>query len=189
MLAVTFILSIIALIISILAYQKTGGVKELKKTVDYLSTTMESLKERGGESLKEQLEHLTSATESLRDKTAEAMGKLKVTLRREREEHKPPEEILPRRPEELKKRFPPTAEDFQSALDRMFSSAQQAGNPFIELKSGDLHRSVGGYPGRNHRIPMCCGVMKRNMKPGDQIVRQPPSGVGATLIIRFTLLR
>ena len=189
MLVVTFILSIIALIISILAYQKTGGVKELKKTVDYLSKTMESLKERGGESLTEQIEHLTSATASLRDKTAEAMGKLKFTLRRERKENKPPEAILPRRPEELKKRLPPTAKDFQRELDRMFSSAQQAVKPFIEVKSGDLHRSVGGYPGRNHRIPMCCGVMKRNMKPGDQIVRQPPSGVGATLIIRFTLPR
>ena len=189
MLAVTFILSIIALIISILAYQRTGGVKELKKTVDYLSSTMESLKERGGESLKGQLEHLTSATESLRDKTAEAMGKLKVTLRREREEKKPPETILPRRPEELKKRLPPTAEEFQSELDRIFSSAQQVGKPFIEVTSGDLHRSVGGYPGLNHRIPMCCGVMKRNMKPGDKIVRQPPSGLGATLIVRFTLPR
>lgn len=189
MVVVTFILSLIALIISILAYQRTGGVKELKKTVDYLSTTMESLKERGGESLKEQLEHLTSATESLRDKTAEAMGKLKVTLRRKREEQKPSEEILPRRPEKLKKRLSPTAEDFHRELDRIFSSAQQAAKPFIEVKSGDLHRSVGGYPGRNHRIPMCCGVMKRNMKLGDQIVRQPPSGVGATLIIRFALPR
>jgi hypothetical protein len=32
-------------------------------------------------------------------------------------------------------------------------------------------------------------VMKRNMKPGDQILQQPPSGAGATLIIRFKLPR
>ena len=189
MLVITFIIAIIALIISILAYQRTGGAKELKKTVDSLSSAMESLKERTGESLKEHLEHLPSATESLRDKTAEAIGKLKSTFRRERGEKKPPKGRPPKRPEELKKRLAPTAKDFQSELDRIFSSAQQAGKPFIEVTSGDLHRSVGGYPGLNHRIPMCCGVMKRNMKPGDQIVRQPPSGLGATLIVRFTLPR
>jgi type II secretory pathway pseudopilin PulG len=36
MLIVTFIIAIIALIISILAYRRTGGAKELKKTVDNL---------------------------------------------------------------------------------------------------------------------------------------------------------
>ena len=85
MLIITFIISIIALIISTLAYQRTGGIKELKKTVDSLSSTMESFKERAGESLKEQIEHLTSATESLRDKTAEAIGKLEATFRKGRE--------------------------------------------------------------------------------------------------------
>jgi type II secretory pathway pseudopilin PulG len=189
MLVITFIISIIALIISILAYQRTGGAKELKKTVDSLSSTMESLKERAGGGLKGRIEHLTSATESLRDKTAEAIGKLEATVRRGREGKKPPEEIPPKRPEEMKKRLPPTAKDFQSEFDSIFASAQQGGKSFIEVKSGDLHRSVGGYPGPNHRMPLCCGVMKRNMKPGDQIVQQPPSGQGATLIIRFKLPR
>ncbi|NIN92578.1 hypothetical protein GTO36_06275 [bacterium] len=189
MLIITFIISIIALIISILAYQRTGGAEELRKTVDGLSSTMESLKERVGGSFKEQIEHLTSATESLRDKTADTIGKLEATVRRRREEKKPPEVKPPKRPEELKKRLPPTAKDFQSELDSIFASAQQEGKSFIEVKSGDLHRSVGGYPGPNHRMPLCCGVMKRNMKPGDQILQQPPSGEGATLIIRFELPR
>ncbi len=189
MLVVTFIISIIALIISILAYQRTGGVKELKKTVDSLSSGMEPLKERARASLKEQIEHLASASESLRDKTAEAIGKLEATVRRGREEKKPPEEKPPKRPEEMKKRLPPTAKRFQSELDSIFALAQQEGKSFIEVKSGDLHRSVGGYPGPNHRIPLCCVVMKRNMKADDQILQQPPSGQGATLIIRFKLPR
>lgn len=189
MLLVSFIIAIIALIISILAYQRTGGAKELKKTVDSLSSTMESLRERAAGSLKEQIEHLTSATESVRDKTAEAIGKLEATVRRGREEKKPPEGRPPKRPEKLEKRLPATAKDFQSELDSFFASTQQEGKSFIEIKSGDLHRSVGGYPGRNHRMPLCCGVMKRNMKPGDQILQQPPSGQGATLIIRFKLPR
>ena len=189
MLVITFIIAIIALIISILAYQRTGGAKELKKTVDSLSSTMESLKEHAGGTLKEQIEHLRSVTESIRDKTAEAIGKLEATVRLGKGEKKPPEGRPPKRPEELKKRLAPTAKDFQSELDNIFASAQQEGKSFIEIKSGDLHRSVGGYPGRNHRIPLCCGVMKRNMKPEDQILRQPPSGEGATLIIRFKLPR
>ncbi len=189
MLVVTFIIAIIALIISIVAYQRAGGTKELRRTVDSLSSTMESLKERTAGTLKEQIEHLTSVTGSLRDKTAKAIGKLEATVRWGKGEKKPPEGRPPKRPEELKKRLPPTTKDFQSELDNVFASAQQKGKSFIEIKSGDLHRSVGGYPGRNHRIPLCCGVMKRNMKPEDQILRQPPSGEGATLIIRFKLPR
>jgi hypothetical protein len=81
MLHVTFVIAIIALIISILAYRRTGGAKELKKTVDNLSSTMESLKDRTGESVSEQVEKLTSVTESLRDKTADAIDRLEKSLR------------------------------------------------------------------------------------------------------------
>jgi hypothetical protein len=188
MLVVTFIIAIIALIISIVAYQRAGGTKELRRTVDSLSSTMESLKERTAGTLKEQIEHLTSVTESLRDKTAKAIGKLEATVRWGKGEKKPPEGRPPKRPEELKERIP-TPKDFQNELDSIFASAQQQGKSFIEIKSGDLHRSVGGYHRHNHRLPSCCRVMKRNMKPGDQILQQPPSGAGATLIIRFKLPR
>jgi hypothetical protein len=91
MLIVTFVIAIIGLIISILAYQRTGGAKELKKTVDSLSPSMESLKERVGGGLKEQMEHLTSVTESFRDKTANAIDRLEKAVRI-RPEERPPEE-------------------------------------------------------------------------------------------------
>ena len=105
MLVVTFIIAIVALIISILAYQRTGGARELKKTVDSLSSTMESLRERTGDSLREQVEKLTSVTESLRDRTADAIDRLEKALRGKPEEKvaeeevsekKGPEEKLPR---------------------------------------------------------------------------------------------
>jgi 5-methylcytosine-specific restriction protein A len=187
MLVITFIIAIIALIISILAYQRSGGAREMKKAVDSLSSTMESLKDRTGGSLKEQIEKLTSVTESFRDRTADTIDRLEKALRRKPEE-KAPEVRPPKRPEELKERMP-TPKDFQSELDSIFASAQQQGKSFVEIKSGDLHRSVGGYHRHNHRLPSCCRVMKKNMKPGDQILQQPPSGVGATLIIRFKLPR
>jgi len=99
MLTVTFIIAIVALIISILAYQRAGGAKELKKTVDSLTSTMESLKDRAGGGLKEQVEHLTSLTESLKEKTADAIDRVEKAVRGRPEKKpsgkKPPR---PRRP-------------------------------------------------------------------------------------------
>ena len=79
--------------------------------------------------------------------------------------------------------------DFQKELDKISEVAQSQRTLHVDVKSGDLHRRVGGYPGRNHRMPLCCEVMKRNIKQGDQILQQPPSGQGATLIIRYKLPR
>ena len=104
MLTVTFIIAIIALVISVLAYRRTGGARELKKTVDSLSSSMESLKDRAGEELKERIEHLTSVTESLRERTADVIDRLEKAVRKEPEKkppaEKPPEEkpSRPRRP-------------------------------------------------------------------------------------------
>jgi len=85
--------------------------------------------------------------------------------------------------------MPPTAQDFQKELNKIFQGAQQQGKPYVDVKSGELHRRVGGYPGHNHRMPVCCEVMRRNMKPQDQILQEPPSGQGATLVIRYKLPR
>lgn len=181
MLVITFIIAIIALIVSILAYQRAGGARELKKAVDSLSSALESFKDRTGESVKEQIERLTSIAGSLREVTVESIEKLGGALKREaREEEKPKGVKPPRRP---------SPEVFQRELESIFTSAQREGKSSIEVKSGDLHRAVGGYPGRSHRLPVCCRVMKRKMKAGDEIVRQPPSGAGATLVIRFQLPR
>ena len=95
MLVAAFIIAIVALIISVLAYQRTGGTKEVKKTVDSLSSTMETLKDRAGVGLKEQMETLTSVTESLKDKTADAIDRLEKALRGKPEE-KPPKGKPPR---------------------------------------------------------------------------------------------
>ncbi len=100
MLIITFIIAIIALIISILAYQRTGGAKEMKKTVDSLTSTMESIKGRAEAGLKEQVEHLTSITESLRERTADVIDRLEKAVRKEPERKppmdKPPQEEPPR---------------------------------------------------------------------------------------------
>jgi len=95
MAVVNLIIAIVALIISILAYRRTGGAKELKRTVDSLASTMESLKDRAGVGLKERVDNLTSVTESLRDRTADIIDRLEKAVRKEPEE-KPPEKKPPR---------------------------------------------------------------------------------------------
>ncbi len=178
---ISLILAVIALVIAILAYQKVGGIADLRKQIDQIASS---------EDLRKSVDSLRVAADTLREKTVEAIGKLETTLRgKKREEKRPPEEKPPERARELEKRMPPSEKDFQGELDSLFASAQQKGESFVEIKSGDLHRSVGGYPGRSHRMPLCCAVMKKNMKAEDEILQQPPSGQGATLIIRFRLPR
>jgi len=85
----------------------------------------------------------------------------------------------------------PTAEDFEVRLHDLFSRAQVKGLSFIDIVSGDLHRQIGGYPAKDgdHRMPVCCEVMKRLMKNNDKILHEPLKGKGATLQIRYFLPR
>ena len=83
----------------------------------------------------------------------------------------------------------PTTRDFQMELARMLRTAQHDGLAFLDVKAGDLHRQVGGYPQPNHRMPVCCDVMRQNMGPSDFVLRQPPKGKGATLEIRYIFPR
>jgi 5-methylcytosine-specific restriction protein A len=85
--------------------------------------------------------------------------------------------------------MPPNSHDFQKELDNIFMLAQSSGDRYVDVISGEVHRRIGGYPGRNHRMPLCCEVMKRNMKTGDQILEKPPKEKGASLIIRYRLPR
>ena len=80
----------------------------------------------------------------------------------------------------------PNAETFRRALRTIFNEAK---DDFVVVTSGDLHRLVGGYPGRNHNMAGCCSVMMNMRRPGDKILAQPPSGKGATLTIRYVLPR
>ena len=178
---VSLILAVIALVIAILVYRKVGGMADLRKRIDQIASS---------EDLRKSVDSLIAAADTLREITVEAMGKLETTLRGEKKEEKRPlEEKPPERRPKVEKRTPPNEKDFQGALDSFFASAQQKGESFVEIKSGDLHRSVGGYHGRSHRMPLCCAVMKKNMKEEDEILQQPPSGQGATLVIRFRLPR
>lgn len=79
--------------------------------------------------------------------------------------------------------------DFEVELQRRFATAVAAEQSSIRVVSGELHASVGSYPGNNHRMPLCCQVMKDAMNDGDAALQSPPSGQGATLIVQYRLPR
>ena len=83
----------------------------------------------------------------------------------------------------------PNKAAFLAALRLMWLRAQEDGANHVDVVSGDLHRLVGGYPGQNHRMPMCCDVMYAAKQSGDRILSAPPKGKGASLTIRYLLPR
>lgn len=83
-----------------------------------------------------------------------------------------------------------SAQDFKDELVRMFESASEVGEGTIVIQASDLHRAVGGYPGSDHRMPVCCEVMYAEMVDGvDEILLAPPRGQGASLKIEYLLPR
>jgi hypothetical protein len=70
---ITLLIAVIALIISILAYQRTGGPAELKRELESKTTSVD---------LKRQIDALVSTTDSLRDKTADALDRLEKLIRK-----------------------------------------------------------------------------------------------------------
>lgn len=83
----------------------------------------------------------------------------------------------------------PRKRDFELALRAILHDANERGHGSLELSAGDLHAKVGGYPGRDHRMPSCCAAMRSLMAPGDRFVYEPPRGDGARLTIEFELSR
>lgn len=82
-----------------------------------------------------------------------------------------------------------TSQTFHDALDRLFAAALENGQSTARVQAGELHRKVGGYPSTNHRMPVCCAVMKRRMGEADAILVSPPKGAGANLTIEYRLPR
>lgn len=83
----------------------------------------------------------------------------------------------------------PTADSFRAQLRKEWRAATNDRQAYVVIKSGDLHRQVGAYPGTDHRMPTCCDVMIGERETGDQILAEPPKGKGASLTIRYQLPR
>lgn len=82
----------------------------------------------------------------------------------------------------------PIGHHFRRALKEAFQAAKNAGADYLVVKAGDLHRHVGGYPGHNHRMPVCCEVMRSFLCCyKGEILNEPPKGNGASLEIEYDL--
>jgi len=73
-------------------------------------------------------------------------------------------------------------EDF---IELILSKIENMEVNYIDLVSGDIHRELGGYPGRSHSMPTCCKTMRKMMISDDEVLFSPPKGNGATLKIRY----
>jgi len=71
--AITLLIAVVALILAILAYQRTGGTAELKRHVEASVSSPD---------LKRQIDALAAMTDSLREKTADALDRLEKAIRK-----------------------------------------------------------------------------------------------------------
>jgi 5-methylcytosine-specific restriction protein A len=69
-------------------------------------------------------------------------------------------------------------DDFLQELERLFSDAEKQGKTNLTVRAGDLHHLTGDYPGPNHRMPVCCSVMRSVRVDGNEIIQSPPKGGG-----------
>lgn len=79
--------------------------------------------------------------------------------------------------------------DFRRVLDTKLRTASASGADHLDVRAGELHRNLGGYPGPDHRMPTCCAAMRSAMRSGDVVLAEPPKGTGASLTIRYRLPR
>jgi hypothetical protein len=80
-----------------------------------------------------------------------------------------------------------SADHFAQELRAQMSRAAKHGSIDIVINSGELYRSVGGYPGSTHGMPACCDAMPSEMMPGDILLVEQTGGPGMT--VRYRLPR
>ena len=71
--AITLLIAVVALILAILAYQRTGGTADLKRHIEANVSSPD---------LKRQIDALAAMTDSLREKTADALDRLEKVIRK-----------------------------------------------------------------------------------------------------------
>jgi 5-methylcytosine-specific restriction protein A len=76
---------------------------------------------------------------------------------------------------------------FRQGLLAQMARAAIGGRIDVLINSGELYRSLGGYPGSMHGMPSCCDAMRAEMKPGDTMVLDQTNGAGMT--VRYLLPR
>ena len=71
--AITLLIAVAALILSILAYQRTGGTAEFKRQIESKTSSLD---------LKKEMDSLMAMADALREKTADALDRLETAIRK-----------------------------------------------------------------------------------------------------------
>ena len=80
-----------------------------------------------------------------------------------------------------------STDHFREGLLAQMGRATKGGRIDISINSGELYRSLGGYPGSTHGMPCCCDAMQDEMKLGDTLLVERTNGAGMT--VRYLLPR
>jgi hypothetical protein len=80
-----------------------------------------------------------------------------------------------------------STDHFRQGLLAQMARASHCGLVDVLINSGELYRSLGGYPGSTHGMPFCCDAMEAEMKPGDILLLERTSSAGMT--VRYLLPR
>lgn len=83
----------------------------------------------------------------------------------------------------------PTREEFLVELSTLLAKANKLGFVEVTVRAGNLHRRVGGYPGANHRMPVCCDAMRQLTNDLDEELPNNLKKDGASFEIRYKLPR
>jgi hypothetical protein len=76
---------------------------------------------------------------------------------------------------------------FRQELLAQMTRATKVGLIDVLINSGELYRSLGGYPGSIRGMPSCCDAMQAEIKPGDTLLVERTNGAGMT--VRYLLPR
>ena len=76
---------------------------------------------------------------------------------------------------------------FREGLLAQMGRAAHGGLIDVLINSGELYRSLGGYPGSTHGMPLCCDAMQAEIKLGDTLLLDRTAGAGMT--VRYLLPR
>lgn len=73
----TLIIAVIALVIAVVTYQRTGGIKDLRRRVEAVSSRTQEVRN----DLQRRAESVSSKTQIMRDVTANSLGRLEKIVR------------------------------------------------------------------------------------------------------------
>jgi hypothetical protein len=74
-----------------------------------------------------------------------------------------------------------STDHFRQELLAQMNRAAKGGLIDVLISSGELYRSLGGYPGSKHGMPSCCDAMQAEMMPGDTLLVERTNGAGMTV--------